>query len=1214
VSTPQTKLNWDDLRPTDARSAEATALATEQEATRQRLNAALTAHDRVLQKAANAGYGVKLNWNELEPADNTRFAPHGPDKSGQGQRIAGLLKDLTGKPKSITKTAEPSIDQIASQFEVLKRSGNLAETKPLLDKLRAAGWEVGADYIKPPAELPGAYPLWEYQLAKQDAPIAERSPLTMAISGPVMPVARYVAETAEPIVGMGKGLLKIGKAALTGKATEAVKESYNLMLKPQVDQLTQAYNLWEQRGGGDNIDPEIAAHAVAGVIPFLGPMAAQAGEQLGAGEYRKFSQSVILLALPALFKAIKAGVPVEEAAKSTAEQIRPLIGKGLVEPIAADTERLATGAKPKVLAQHHSNFQPRTEAGQFDGPPTPEYAAARGLPQAEEGAGAPAARPSISEPTGIANAVTEAERAARGLDPIDKELVRSFPESHAAGIQIVDTDPVAFRTKVAELAQNPRPLSDIEDAALAYDRKRLQNEHKALMDQYETTSDPTTKAEIRTNLEHNEAQTAINDEAAVRTGTANGRGLNARKMMIAEDYSLSSLVQKARVASGKTEIPETVRIKLNDLSKQIADLQARLDKAETAKPKTAASKATAANVLAKLETAADEARTRIAARKAAGERGAIGERPVGEEGLPGGVDALADYVTIGAAHLARIGADFATWSAEMVREFGDTIKPYLQQVYAAAKDQVTAAQSGRLATYKKGLAKRVATAEQQLVTEDFTKPQRMPLILDKEAVEMQVKLADLHRQADKVIARQAWDQKTGLQKTLGYVAAGSRASVLSGAGTVGKIASAVGQSYPATVAGEIAGTGLRRIFPETFAAAPRHGAGFSLEAEAAAAKGFIEGVKRIPGLLRTGETPQTLLHGKAYPTIPTTVGTILSIPGRLHAALKNPLKVAEIYRSTIQRLNWAERNGYDIADPAVRLAIDHAALSDGDEVVLMGNSELKKAISRIDQNWSDEAKSIGRTLVPVRGVPANYLTQMIGEYMFGTVRGAIRILKSRNPEVWAKLNTPAQADLTARLLKRGTVGVVGELAALALGKKVLGGYYQPGEKPKEGEPKPGELQIGKAEISHRYLHSPLMEDAQAVATFRREVERAQQLHEGTGRGLATGFGSTFIGVGQQVPFLGRYMQTIEDMKSGKGTENVLGQIVASIVEPQLMQEVARATDKATETRKPQGFKETLKLGVPGLRKQVPTATEAKGIQRMNAYRRRILERTQGVQP
>jgi hypothetical protein len=56
-------------------------------------------------------------------------------------------------------------------------------------------------------------------------------------------------------------------------------------------------------------------------------------------------------------------------------------------------------------------------------------------------------------------------------------------------------------------------------------------------------------------------------------------------------------------------------------------------------------------------------------------------------GLSARIDAgLFDYAIIGAVKLAKKGLDFAEWSAEMVAEHGEKIKPHLQEIWDAAHE------------------------------------------------------------------------------------------------------------------------------------------------------------------------------------------------------------------------------------------------------------------------------------------------------------------------------------------------------------------------------------------------------------------------------------------------------------------------------------------------------------------------------------------------
>lgn len=56
-------------------------------------------------------------------------------------------------------------------------------------------------------------------------------------------------------------------------------------------------------------------------------------------------------------------------------------------------------------------------------------------------------------------------------------------------------------------------------------------------------------------------------------------------------------------------------------------------------------------------------------------------------GLPGEI--VTDLVTIGAAKIARKTVDFVEWSADMIKEFGDKIKPYLDDIWKKANDALS---------------------------------------------------------------------------------------------------------------------------------------------------------------------------------------------------------------------------------------------------------------------------------------------------------------------------------------------------------------------------------------------------------------------------------------------------------------------------------------------------------------------------------------------
>ncbi len=211
----------------------------------------------------------------------------------------------------------------------------------------------------------------------------------------------------------------------------------------------------------------------------------------------------------------------------------------------------------------------------------------RGIPGKTPEAEAPAASPEGE--TSIKNEVTEAERAERGLPEVEVEA-RQTP-AFEAGKKAVDEGTIDPRTLAKELADNPRPHTDEEAAALLYDRMRLQNAHATAMNTIEAaraSGDEAMEARGKAQLAKVEDATNTNDEAARKSGTETGRALAARRMMIKQDYSLANVLQRARVASPNGEVSPELRNTLETLTKQLDEANKRIEDYEESKKQQAA--------------------------------------------------------------------------------------------------------------------------------------------------------------------------------------------------------------------------------------------------------------------------------------------------------------------------------------------------------------------------------------------------------------------------------------------------------------------------------------------------------------------------------------------------------------------------------------------------------------------------------------------------
>ncbi len=104
--------------------------------------------------------------------------------------------------------------------------------------------------------------------------------------------------------------------------------------------------------------------------------------------------------------------------------------------------------------------------------------------------------PEATGETSIKNATVDAERAARGLPPIETPITerpKNWREQVEAKVDSGEIDPRAMAEKInnlVELGEKPPVLNDEGNHALLYDKKQLQNEHKAVQTEIDNLSEP----------------------------------------------------------------------------------------------------------------------------------------------------------------------------------------------------------------------------------------------------------------------------------------------------------------------------------------------------------------------------------------------------------------------------------------------------------------------------------------------------------------------------------------------------------------------------------------------------------------------------------------------------------------------------------------------------------------------------------------------------
>lgn len=331
--------------------------------------------------------------------------------------------------------------------------------------------------------------------------------------------------------------------------------------------------------------------------------------------------------------------------------------------------------------------------------------------------------------TGIKNAIVDQERESRGLPPAMEAAKHSFGEAWDEASAKLNRNPNAGFELVKDLNDHPRAIGDADDALLLRHQIDLQNQFDKLAERITEGSEggtPETLAEDKVQLALLSDHLLEAYDANRKAGTETGRGLNARKMLANEDFSLAKMVTRKRAVNGGKELTPEDLAEVQALHEKIAQTQKAFDDyVAQQRPRAARRVVVRDNPISRLMTdRANEARARIAARL---EKAFTAQAVEGEQN--GGLlskENLQDFATVAADYLAK-GVDAG---AELVKEFGERIKPHVEEILAKARavfedtsiDAALAAKKDRLERSIAELSRKVEEGDTSTPGEKTNRP------------------------------------------------------------------------------------------------------------------------------------------------------------------------------------------------------------------------------------------------------------------------------------------------------------------------------------------------------------------------------------------------------------------------------------------------------------------------------------------------------------
>ena len=399
------------------------------------------------------------------------------------------------------------------------------------------------------------------------------------------------------------------------------------------------------------------------------------------------------------------------------------------------------GVRPRVEPQAKPIAEPHSKA--------PEPATVDPVPVQE-----------AESATGIRNAVVDKERAARGLPPAMEVAAQDAGEWWAKAEERLNENPRAGEELVQKIREEPRPMTPVEDAILLREQIEAQNEHARIADQLTKAAesgDQARIAELHKKAGDSSDRLLRIYEAGKHAGTEWGRSGVARQMMAREDFSLAAMETAIRVEQKGKRLTPADTLEIKRLHEKIAATQKAFDeyveRTERTKGTASQKPAAKAKVLDFMEAQAREARRRIRER---GSRAMAGLDPAD----------LADRVIVGADFLAKDIAKFAEWSKAMVGEFGEAIKPHLQDIYDQAKAYLDAApkKAGALQGFKTRTKGAIEKLEAKADAGDFEPAKRTPLTLDKEGIALKADYEAAKREFERKKLKHRYENRTTGEK------------------------------------------------------------------------------------------------------------------------------------------------------------------------------------------------------------------------------------------------------------------------------------------------------------------------------------------------------------------------------------------------------------------------------------------------------------------
>ena len=506
------------------------------------------------------------------------------------------------------------------------------------------------------------------------------SPLGIATLG-VFSVAGALEEMGSALAGKAIWGLKAGFSAMMGYgAYEGVKETYNKYRDPNATTGDVV-----QAASGTFLNTALALHQpLSALFERLGPEAKTVAQSIE--EKTPTGAAQVLREQAAKTKDAEVAKAASEAA-----QVLEDVGKYENGPKTWENASQSTfdfGSETKPVGEQTA-FPDASEEPVDETPPPEE----KTLEEKEQEAEIPFPASPYNE-TSLKNEAAELESLWFRNTGLSKNEVRSIAPKMLEAKQIIQNTPEAGADLLTKLVKDPNLAMTPEDNALllAYKMKLLNAAAEADDIRNDVTQTPELRAEAEKQFnELGDEHLKLVDANAARASDA-GLKLRWQQVLVNENYDYLSQSTLLRSAKGNIELTPEEGDQLREKINVVKAAQDALNE-HTALKKEVNQNSKIDDLISKTtDTKREPVKFKYAdkvqeilKKKAAESRKILASGKV----LSLGPDTLYHISIIGAETIYNTGLDFAKWSAEMVRDIGEKVKPYLPETWNMAKSVFT---------------------------------------------------------------------------------------------------------------------------------------------------------------------------------------------------------------------------------------------------------------------------------------------------------------------------------------------------------------------------------------------------------------------------------------------------------------------------------------------------------------------------------------------